>query len=155
MEACVSYEVCAGATMFDLADTLKKLKDAKAEAEEKVKEINKQIDQVEQELAQTMINDEVQKFSRGGTTFYLSHKVYVNSLADKRPYLHNWLKNNGFKSLVIETVSAPALTKLVSEMLDESDELPDGLRECVSVFEKPVIGIRKSSKKIKGEGLNG
>lgn len=154
METCARYAPDLP-TMFDLADTLKELKDAKAEAEEKVKAINKQIEQVEQELAQTMINEEVQKFSRGGITFYLQNKVYVNTLADKRDKLHAWLKTNGYGKMVIETVNAQVLKHFVEVLLDENDELPPGLQECVSVFEKPVIGMRKSSKKTKGEDLNG
>lgn len=54
--------------------------------------------------------------------------------------------------MIIETVNAPVLKHFVEMLLDESDELPAGLQECVNVFEKPTIGIRKTnSKKTKGE----
>ena len=46
--------------MFMLADKLKKLRDAKKDAEQRVKELNSEIDDVDYELSEMMANSETQ-----------------------------------------------------------------------------------------------
>jgi hypothetical protein len=58
--------------MFELADRLKCLKENKKEAEDALKVINAEIEQLELKLAEMMVNEETQSFNRSGTTFYLT-----------------------------------------------------------------------------------
>lgn len=46
--------------MFELADRLKSLKESKKEAEDALKVINAEIEQVELKLAEMMVNEETQ-----------------------------------------------------------------------------------------------
>ena len=49
--------------MFELADRLKELRDAKKAAEEELKSINAEIDDVEYRLSELMISSETQNFT--------------------------------------------------------------------------------------------
>jgi predicted nuclease with TOPRIM domain len=57
--------------MFELADRLKELREAKKAVEEELKSINAEIDEVEYRLSELMISSETQNFTRAGTMFCL------------------------------------------------------------------------------------
>ena len=92
--------------MLQIADELKDLRLKKAELEANLKEINSLVAETEEKLSEAMINNETQSFNKNGTLYYLSNKVYASAKADKRQELYKLLKNNGFGSLVTETVNA-------------------------------------------------
>ena len=50
--------------MFELADTLRALRDEKAEAEQRLKEINAAIDEADYRLSELMAETETQNFTR-------------------------------------------------------------------------------------------
>ena len=58
--------------MFELADRLKELREAKQRAEQEVKNLNAQIDEVDYELSELMAETETQNFTRSGTMFCLT-----------------------------------------------------------------------------------
>ena len=54
------------------------------------------------------------------------------------------LKDNGYGSLVVETVNANTLSSFVKEQKAENnDEVPSWLSDVISVFEKVSVGVRK------------
>ena len=57
--------------MYELAEQLKNLRDEKKEAEQRVKDINAALDDVEYRLATLMADTETQNFTRAGTMFSL------------------------------------------------------------------------------------
>jgi len=131
--------------MFKLAEKLKELREAKKQAESKVKDINASIDETENRLSEMMIGSETQSFNRSGTLFYLNTKIYASAVAERKPELFEALKGNGFASLVVETVNANSLAAFVKEQIAENeDTLPDWLQGKVNVFEKTAVGIRKA-----------
>ena len=133
--------------MFELADTLKELRDKKKKAEQEVKDINARIDEVDYELSELMAQTETQSFNRAGTMFYLTTATRASALADKKSELYNTLKKMGFGELVYETVNANSLAAFVKEQTAENDDLlPDWLNGLVSVFEKTSVGVRKAAK---------
>jgi len=133
--------------MFDLADRLKELRDAKKQAEQEVKDINAKIDETDYALSELMAETETQSFSRAGTLFFLANTTRASAVADKKDKLYGTLKNNGYGSLVYETVNANSLSATVKEMMSENNDLlPDWLEGLVNVFEKTSVGVRKATK---------
>ena len=53
--------------MFELADRLRALRDKKAEAEQHLKEIKAEMDEVDYRLSELMAESETQNFTRAGT----------------------------------------------------------------------------------------
>jgi len=133
--------------MFELADTLKELKEAKKFAEQEVKDINAKIDEVDYALSELMAETETQSFTRSGTMFYLTTTTRASAVAEKKTELYKSLKTNGYGDLVYETVNANSLSAFVKEQTSENDDLlPDWLDGLVTVFEKTSVGVRKAAK---------
>jgi hypothetical protein len=132
-------------TIFELADKLKELKERKKAIEDELKKINAELEATEAELAQAMINEELPSFSRAGTTFYVSTKVYASPLAEKKAELFDTLKQRGYGDLIYETINHNTFSAFIKEQMSENnDQLPEWLNGLVSVYEKTTIGMRKS-----------
>lgn len=131
--------------MFELADRLKSLKESKKEAEDALKAINAELEQVELKLVELMVNEETQSFNRSGTLFYLTTKTHASAVGDSREQLHEALRQNGYGSLIYETVNANSLSAFTKEQLEANDgELPEWLKGLVNVFEKTTVALRKA-----------
>ena len=131
--------------MFELADKLKELKERKVELADMVKENNAEIEQAEFQLSQLMASTETQSFQRAGTLFYLTTKTYASANKEQKDELFDALRNEGYGSLITETINANSLSAFVKEqMADNDDILPDWLDGKVNIFDKVTVGIRKS-----------
>lgn len=130
--------------IFALADELAELRDRKKALDEELKNVNTRIAEVEEELANKMLNEEIQSFQRSGRTFYVTTKIFANAVPERKSELFTWLKENGYGDMVTETVNHNTLSAFVREMLSETDQLPEGLEELVNVFEKTTVGVRKA-----------
>lgn len=134
--------------MYDLAEQLKTLRDEKKEAEQRVKDINAALDDVEYRLATMMADTETQNFTRAGTMFSLTHKTRASAAADRKDELYAVLKSEGYGDLVYETVNANSLTAFVNEQITENDEaLPEWLEGLVNVYEQTKVSVRKAAHK--------
>ena len=130
--------------IFKMADELKAATDEKKELEAKTKEVNARIEELDRELSDAMADAECDKFTRNGSTFYLNSRLYASPAAGGRDALIHALKDNGYGSIVTETVSANTLASFCKEqMTANEDELPDWLSGVVNTFEKVTVGIRK------------
>ena len=131
--------------MFELADKLKELRDKKQHLAEETKKNNAEIEDTEYRLSLEMASSETQSFNRSGTLFYLCTKLYASAVKENKAELYEALKNEGYGSLITETVNANSLSAFVKEqMTDNDDVLPDWLEGKVNVFDKVTVGIRKS-----------
>ena len=129
---------------FKMADELKAAKDEKKELEAKTKEVNARIEELDRELSDAMADAECDKFTRNGSTFYLNSRLYASPAAGGRDALIHALKDNGYGSIVTETVNANTLASFCKEqMTANEDELPEWLSGVVNTFEKVTVGIRK------------
>lgn len=135
--------------IFGLADGLKELKEYKRRLDNELKYVNEQISAIEEKLAEMMIAEEMQNFTRNGQMFFLQNKIYASAIPERKEELFTWLKENGYGDLVYETVNANSLAAFVREQLEEADELPEGLEELVNVHEKTTVGMRKAPVKSK------
>ena len=134
--------------MFALAERLKELRDAKSVSEQKTKDINAELDDVEQQLVKMMVDSETQNFTRGGTMFSLTTKTRASAIADNKGKLYRTLKRKGYGSLVYETVNANSLSAFVNEQLAENgEELPKWLEGLVNVYPQSKVSVRKTTRK--------
>ena len=131
--------------MFTLADRLKALRERKDELADETKANNTEIEKTELELSQLMAQTETQSFQRAGTLFYLATKTYASANKEQKDELYETLKNEGYGSLITETVNANSLSAFVKEQMSENDDtLPDWLEGKVNVFDKVTVNLRKS-----------
>ena len=132
-------------TMFELADKLKGLRERKAELSEETKQNNAEIEKAELELSELMAKTETQSFQRAGTLFYLTTKTYASADKEHKDELFEALREEGFGSLITETINANSLSAFVKEQMSENDDiLPDWLEGKVNVFDKVTVNLRKS-----------
>lgn len=134
--------------LFELADRLKALRDEKKDAEQRVKDIGAELDEVDAALAQLMTDTETQNFTRSGTMFCLTNTTRASAAADRKDELFDALRTEGYGGLIYETVNANSLSAFVREQISENDDvLPGWLEGLVSVFEKTTVGVRKATRK--------
>ena len=130
--------------IFNMADKLKAAKDHKKELEAQVKEVGKEIEQLDLALSDAMAEADLDRFSRNGSTFYLTSRLFASPAEGRKEELMQTLKNRGYGSIVVETVNANTLASFVKELMAENgDAVPEWLAGVVSTFEKVSVGIRK------------
>ncbi len=133
--------------MYELAEQLKQLREEKKNAEQRVKDINADIDKTEYALVQLMAETETQNFTRAGTMFSLTTKTRASAMAGRKDELYSALKENGFGDLVYETVNANSLSAFVKEQISENqDTIPAWLNGLINVYEQTSVSVRKSTK---------
>mgnify|MGYP001423174989 CR=1 FL=1 len=131
--------------IFEMADRLKAAKDRKKELDAMIKEVSAEIEQLDLALSDAMAEQEVERFSRNGSTFYLNTRLFASPAAGRKDEMMQTLKDNGYGSLVVETVNANTLASFVKEQkAANGDEVPQWLSDVVSVFEKVSVGVRKA-----------
>lgn len=130
--------------IFEMADRLKAAKELKKDLDAQTKAVNAEIEQIDRELSDAMAEQELDKFTRNGSTFYLNSRLYASPAAGRKEDMYAALKANGYGSLVTETVNANTLASFCKEQLAANeDELPSWLSDVVSTFEKVTVGVRK------------
>lgn len=133
--------------MYEIAEQLKQLREEKKDAEQRVKDINAEIDKTEYALVQLMAETETQNFTRAGTMFSLTTKTRASAVAGHKDELYSALKENGFGDLVYETVNSNSLSAFVKEQIAENqDNVPDWLNGLINVYEQTTVSVRKSTK---------
>ena len=130
--------------IFEMADRLKAAKERRKELDAQVKEVNAEIEQLDLALSDAMAEQEVERFSRNGSTFYLNTRLFASPAAGRKDELMQTLRDNGYGSLVVETVNANTLASFVKEQkAANGDEIPEWLAGVVSAYEKVTVGVRK------------
>ena len=122
--------------MYELAEQLKQLREEKKDAEQRVKDINVEIDKTEYALVQLMVETETQNFTRAGTMFSLTTKTCASAVAGHKDELYSALKENGFGDLVY----------VKEQIAENQDNVPDWLNGLVNVYEQTSVSVRKSTK---------
>ena len=131
--------------IFQMADSLKALKEQKKELEAQVKALTADITKLDLQLSDAMAEAEVDKFSRNGSTFYLTSRLFASPAAGRKDDMIRALRANGYGSLVTESVNANTLASFIKEQQETTGEdVPDWLQDIVNTFEKVSVGIRKS-----------
>lgn len=132
------------AQIFEMADRLKTLQEKKKELEAEAKAIGAEIEELDLALSDAMADAELDRFSRNGSTFYLKSRLFASPAAGRKDEMMQALKDNGYGSLVTETVNANTLASFIKEQREiTGEDVPGWLADTVSTFEKVSVGIRK------------
>lgn len=133
--------------MFELADRLKTLKEEKKQKEIELRNIGDMLTEIEAALAEFMTLNETPNFTYGGTSFSLRTNLKALAVSGKKDELYNLLKNEGYGSLVVETVNPSSLSAFIKEQISENEnELPEWLDGLINIFEKSTVSTRKYTK---------
>lgn len=131
--------------IFEMADRLKSLKKQKKDLEDSVKAIGSEIEELDRQLSDAMAETQLDSFSRNGSTFYLYSRLYASPSAGRKDAMVLALKQNGYGSLVVESVNSKTLSSFVREQKEANQgSIPSWLSDTVSTYEKISVGIRKS-----------
>ena len=129
--------------IFEMADRLKTLQEQKKDLEAKAKALGAKITDLQ--LSDAMTEAELDRFSRNGSTFYLKSRLFASPAAGRKDEMMQALKENGYGSLVTETVNTNTLASFIKEQREiTGEEIPGWLGDTVSTYEKVSVGIRKS-----------
>ena len=134
-------------SLFELADRLKAAKERKKELEAEGKALNAEIEDLDRRLSDAMAEQEVDRFSRNGSLFYLTSRLFASPRAGGKDAMIEALKAHGCGDLVTETVNANTLASFCKEQIElsgEAEMLPEWLSAVVSTYEKTGVGVRKS-----------
>lgn len=133
------------AQIFEMADRLKALQERKKSLEAEAKALGTEIAELDAALSDAMAEAELDRFSRGGSTFYLKSRLFASPAAGRKDEMMRALKANGYGSLVTETVNANTLASFIKEQRElTGEDVPAWLGDTVSAFEKVSVGIRKA-----------
>lgn len=131
--------------IFEMADRLKAMQEQKKDLEAQAKALGAEIDELDLQLSDAMTEAELDRFSRNGSTFYLKSRLFASPAAGRRDTMIVALKENGYGSLVTETVNANTLASFIKEQREITGRnVPEWLGDTVSIHEKVSVGIRKS-----------
>lgn len=132
--------------IFKLADELRALKLRKEVLDKESKEISAKIDEADEKLSLAMTEQEVDKFTHQGATFYLKSRLFASPIAGKKEEMIEALKSSGNGALVVEQVNSNTLSSFIKEQreLNNCEDVPEYLKDIVQTYEKVSVGIRKS-----------
>ena len=132
--------------IFKLADELRALKLRKEVLDKESKEVSAKIDEVDEKLSLAMTEQEVDKFTHQGATFYLKSRLFASPIAGKKEDMIEALKSSGNGALVVEQVNSNTLSSFIKEQreLNNCEDVPEYLKDIVQTYEKVSVGIRKS-----------
>lgn len=131
----------------DLIDRYKALLDTKEALADQTKRNNAEVLQCRDQLAQAMLDAEVEQVGRHGINWRLKPTTKYSKKAGKDEELFELLREKGLGDLIKETVNAQTLQGAMSELAAENDdELPEEFSDVISVYEYMDISHRKSTK---------
>ena len=132
--------------IFKLADELRALKLRKEVLDKESKEVSAKIDEADEKLSLAMTEQEVDKFTHQGATFYLKSRLFASPIAGKKEEMIEALKSSGNSALVVEQVNSNTLSSFIKEQreLNNCEDVPEYLKDIVQTYEKVSVGIRKS-----------
>ena len=131
--------------IFEMADKLKSLQEQKKDLEAQTKNLAAEIAELDELLSDAMTEAELDRFSRNGSTFYLKSRLFASPANGRKDEMMQTLKENGYGSLVTETVNANTLASFIKEQREVTGEdVPAWLGGTVSTYEKVSVGTRKS-----------
>jgi hypothetical protein len=126
----------------ELARKMYQLRLKKQEIENKVKDIDAELDQVKLELTKIMEDLGVQKFALDGIgTFYLAVNVYPKILDDNQ--LISWLDANNLSTIAPRKVHVPSLREMFEQRLQDDQPVPTNL---VDMTPQTSVRLRASKK---------
>lgn len=137
-------------TLDDKVREYKELLDKKDELAEKTKENNKVLDDLEQEIAQQMVDEEKPDTTVDGFKYSLQEKTIYSKIGEDKLMelgidFFEVLREEGFGDLIVERVDSRTLNSAMNNLVEEIGKLPEDLAECLSVYSQLKISRRKAN----------
>lgn len=139
-------------TLDDKVREYKELLDKKDELAELTKANNKAVEELEQEIAQQMVDEEKPDTTVDGFKYSLQEKTIYSKigedkLMEKGLDFFEVLREEGFGNLIVERVDSRTLNSAMNNLVEEAGELPGDLAECLSVYSQLKVSKRKANTK--------
>ena len=140
-------------TLDDKVRAYKELLDKKDELAEQTKENNKALDDLEQEIAQMMVDEDKPDTTVDGFKYSLQEKTIYSKigedkLMEKGLDFFEVLREEGFGDLIVERVDTRTLNSAMNNLVEETGELPENLVECLNVYSQLKISKRKANTEV-------
>lgn len=136
----------------DMVRIYKELLDKKDELAEQTKLNNKAVEDLEQEIAQMMVDEDKPDTTVDGFKYSLQEKTIYSKvgeekLQEKGIEFFDVLREQGFEYLIVERVDSRTLNSAMNNLVEEQGELPEELAECLNVYSQLKITKRKANTK--------
>lgn len=132
-------------SLFELLDRYNDLLARKEELAALTTENNKEIEVARAELANAMIDEEVEKITRNGYSFSVGEKVHYTKKGGVDEALYEALRDDGLGDIIRETVNPRTLQATMKELAERNEgELPEQYREFISEYRFFDVGRRKA-----------
>lgn len=146
-------------TLDDRVREYKVLLDKKDELAKLVKENNKAVEDLEQEIAQMMVDEEKPDTTVDGFKYSLQEKTIYSKigedkLMEKGLDFFEVLREEGFGDLIVERVDSRTSNSAMNNLVEETGELPEGLAECLNVYSQLKVSKRKANTKALNRAKN-
>jgi len=137
--------------LLSMAERWVELDLEKRELKGKLNKIESEMKDMEESLAEAMEEAGVQNMKIKGLTIHIIHEIYASPKraedetideAHQRAYLK--LIDYGYDNVGGIRINHNSLSKVVREMIEESGDLPDDLKEVIEVSETTKVGTRLS-----------
>lgn len=129
-------------TILEIADKYFEKREKKSELETQIKDVNKELESLEQELIGLMTDNEIDSFKRNGILYSVVTREFQSANPERKEELYLQMKKKGFEHLF--TINTNTLSATVKELIAENDgKLPDWLEGLINQTEKQSIRIKK------------
>lgn len=144
-------------TLQELIGQYEEHRTLKAELEDQVKANNAAIAELEEQIADYMIEEDTPQIAVGGYSYSLKQETKYNfkgadKLAAAGLDKFDVLRENGFDFLIKETVDPRTLNSTMKEQANTEEGIPDEVMEILSTFDVIGINRRKATSRVKKEG---
>ena len=144
-------------TLQELIGQYEEHRTLKAELEDQVKANNAAIAELEEQIADYMIEEDTHQIAVGGYSYSLKQETKYNfkgadKLAAAGLDKFDVLRENGFDFLIKETVDPRTLNSTMKEQANTEEGIPDEVMEILSTFDVIGINRRKATSRVKKEG---
>ena len=129
-------------TILEIADKYLEKREKKSELETQIKDVNKELESLEQELIGLMTDNEIDSFKRNGILYSVVTREFQSANPERKEELYLQMKQKGFEYLF--TINTNTLSATVKELIAENDgKLPDWLDGLINQTEKQSIRIKR------------
>lgn len=129
-------------TILEIADKYLEKREKKSELETQIKDVNKELESLEQELIGLMTDNEIDSFKRNRILYSVVTREFQSANPERKEELYLQMKQKGFEHLF--TINTNTLSATVKELIAENDgKLPDWLEGLINQTEKQSIRIKK------------
>lgn len=144
-------------TLQELIGQYEEHRTLKAELEDQVKANNAALAELEEQIADYMIEEDTPQIAVGGYSYSLKQETKYNfkgadKLAAAGLDKFDVLRENGFDFLIKETVDPRTLNSTMKEQANTKEGIPDEVMEILSTFDVIGINRRKATSRVKKEG---